>query len=165
MIHEVKTQPDPMRDRKRRQKKKDIKADTSYHITNCEKKEHQPWGMIFLLQPRHSQPCNCRCCHCTIWPWSRDSRCGGIHPSSWLTSIVRHVGPDKVPSSQCRAERELSSQYGRGNDPSEHPCIITRVCWMSATDSKEVEHGTLRLEDGATADCTNFDGRHRNRDL
>jgi hypothetical protein len=36
---------------------------------------------------------------------------------------------------------------------------------MGATDAEEVEHGALRLENGATAQGADFNGGHRDADL
>lgn len=76
-----------------------------------------------------------------------------------------HVSPDKVTGSKGTAEAELASQNTSGDDSSQLPSIIARICGVSPSNTKEIEHSALRLEDCPPSNCADFDARHRNADL
>lgn len=76
-----------------------------------------------------------------------------------------HVGPDQVTSSERTAETELAGQHAGGNYSSQLASIVARISGMSPSNTKEIEHGTLRLKDSSPSNCADFDARHRNADL
>jgi len=78
---------------------------------------------------------------------------------------VCHVGSNKVAGGEGGAERQLTSKNTSGNNTRELTRVVTRVRRVSSADAKKIEHGGLGLEDCTTTDSTNFDTRHRDRDL
>ena len=80
-------------------------------------------------------------------------------------TVVCHMSSDEVASSKGCAERQLTSKNTSSNDTCELTSVVTGACGVSSTDAEQVEHGGLRLENCTTTDSTNFDTRHRDRDL
>lgn len=78
---------------------------------------------------------------------------------------MRHVRLDQVASRERRAQRQLTSQHSGGDDAGEKASVLAGSDGVGATHTKYVKHGGLRLENGATAQGADFDGRHRNGDL
>jgi hypothetical protein len=78
---------------------------------------------------------------------------------------VCHVGLDQMTSSESCTKRELTGKNTSSNNTCELASIVTGVCRMGTTDAKQVEHGGLGLENCTTTNGTNFDTRHRDRDL
>jgi hypothetical protein len=78
---------------------------------------------------------------------------------------VCHVCLDKVTSSKGCAERQFTGEDTSSNDTCELAGVVTGACRVSTADTEQVEHGRLRLEDCTTANGTDFDTRHGDRDL
>lgn len=76
-----------------------------------------------------------------------------------------HVGSDKVTSSESSTETELTSEYRSRDNTGQLAGILTRGGGVSATDTKQIQHRALGLEDGTTTNGTNFNGRHRHGNL
>ena len=76
-----------------------------------------------------------------------------------------HVSADKVAGCQGGAETELTGKDGGGHDACETAGVVSWVGWVCTTDSEQVEHGSLSLEDGAAADGTDFYGWHGDADV
>jgi hypothetical protein len=62
-----------------------------------------------------------------------------------------HVSADQMAGRQSTAEGQLASQDSSGNDACEALGVGAWAGWVRATDAEHVEHGTLRVEDGAAA--------------
>lgn len=78
---------------------------------------------------------------------------------------MSHVCFHQVTSGQGRAQREFTSEGSRTDDTGETTGVVTGVSGVRATDTKEVEHSRLRLEDGAAAEGADFKRRHGDADL
>lgn len=76
-----------------------------------------------------------------------------------------HVGPDEVTGREGTAQRELAGQGGGGNDARETAGVFTGVGGVGAADAEHLEHGGLRLQDGAAAEGAYLEGRHGDGDL
>jgi hypothetical protein len=72
---------------------------------------------------------------------------------------------DQMASSKGCTKRQLTSKDTSSNDTCELTSIVTGVCRVCTTDAEQVEHGGLGLENCTTTNGTNFDTRHRDRDL
>ena len=70
-----------------------------------------------------------------------------------------------MPRTQRAIQTQFTSKYTRGDDARELPCVVAWSGGMRAAHAEQVEHGGLGLEDGAAADCADFDGGHRDGDL
>ena len=70
-----------------------------------------------------------------------------------------------MPGRESAAETELSCEDAGSNNASKAPCVIARICRMSAANSKKIQHRALGLEDRATPNCADFDGWHGDADL
>lgn len=78
---------------------------------------------------------------------------------------MSHVRADKVAGGKGCAETEFTGEDGGGHDTGEASGVVTGAGWVSATDTEEVKHGSLSLEDGAAADSADFYRRHRDADV
>jgi hypothetical protein len=78
---------------------------------------------------------------------------------------VRHVRFDKVASSKCGAQAQLSRKNSGSDNSSKLPSIVTWVGGVGTTDTEQIKHGRLPFKNSATTNCANFDGRHRHSDL
>lgn len=76
-----------------------------------------------------------------------------------------HVGLDEVAGGEGRAEGELARENGGGDDPCERAGVLTGVGEIGPAHAKQVEHCTLRVQDGAAAEGADFDGGHGDGDL
>lgn len=71
-----------------------------------------------------------------------------------------HVGPDKVTGSKSTAEAEFTGQNTSGDYSSQLASIVAGVRGMSPSNTKEIEHSALRLEDSPPSNCADFDTWH-----
>lgn len=76
-----------------------------------------------------------------------------------------HVSADKVACREGTAKRQFASEDGSGNDAGKALGIGAWLGRMRAADTEHVEHSALRVEDGTSTECTNFERRHGDRDL
>jgi hypothetical protein len=110
--------------------------------------------------------------HHTLAPtqWHRPTRNRRLRarrgrPTRNITPVVRHVRFDKVARAQGAVEGQFTGQDARGNDARELARVVAGRGLVGAAHAEQVEHGGLGLEDGATANGADFDGRHRDGDL
>jgi hypothetical protein len=78
---------------------------------------------------------------------------------------VCHVCLDKVTSSKGCTERQFTGEDTSSNNTCKLASVVARVSRVGATDTEQIEHGRLRLEDCTTTNGTDFDTRHGDRDL
>ena len=76
-----------------------------------------------------------------------------------------HMRLDQMARRERAAKAQLAREDAGGHDASELLGIVTGIGGMSASNAEEVEHCTLRLEDGAAANGADFDGGHGDADL
>ena len=72
---------------------------------------------------------------------------------------------DQMSSSECAAEAEFSGENTRCNDPSQLAGVVSRIGWVRALDTKEIEHGALGLKDRTATKGPYFYARHGHADL
>jgi hypothetical protein len=70
---------------------------------------------------------------------------------------MRHMGLDKVARTQGTVQTKFTSEDTRSDYARKLARIIAWRRGMSATNTEEVEHGGLGLEDSAATDCADFD--------
>jgi hypothetical protein len=78
---------------------------------------------------------------------------------------VGHVGFDKVTSGKSSTETELTSQDGSRDYTGQLAGVLTGGGRVSATNTKQIQHRALGLENGTTADSSDLYGGHRHGDL
>lgn len=78
---------------------------------------------------------------------------------------MSHVRPDQMSSCQGAAETQFSCKHTGSYDAGQASRVVARIDWVCSSDAEQVEHGTLRLKDGTTANGANLDGRHGDADL
>lgn len=66
---------------------------------------------------------------------------------------------------QGGVKRQLASQHDRGDDAREATGILAWGNRVGTAHTQHIQHGSLWLQDGATAKRANFDGGHRDGDL
>lgn len=76
-----------------------------------------------------------------------------------------HVSSDEMTGGQGTAERKLAGEDGCTDDAGETAGVVTGVGGVRASDTKDVKHGALGLEDGTTAESSDLERGHRDRDL
>lgn len=76
-----------------------------------------------------------------------------------------HVSPDEMARGQGTAERKLACENGCADDAGKTAGVVSRVGGVRASDTKDVEHGALRLEDGTTTKSSDLERGHRDGDL
>jgi hypothetical protein len=76
-----------------------------------------------------------------------------------------HVGLDEVAGGEGGAEGELAREDGGGDDACERAGVLAGVGEMGPAHAEQVEHRTLRVQDGAAAEGADFDGGHGDGDL
>lgn len=76
-----------------------------------------------------------------------------------------HVGPDEVAGGEGTAEGEFAGEDGGADDAGETAGVLAGVGGVGASDAEHIEHGALRLEDGAASEGTDFETGHRDGDL
>lgn len=62
-----------------------------------------------------------------------------------------HVRPDEMSRRERAAERELAGQHAGRDDARQAPGVLAGVGGVRPADAEHLEHGGLRLEDGAAA--------------
>lgn len=94
---------------------------------------------------------------------------GGRHrggrTSRGRTAVVGHMSPDEMSGGESSAQAELTSENRGSDDARQLASILTRGGGVRATDTKEIQHGALSLQDGTTTDGTDLDTGHGNCDL
>ena len=78
---------------------------------------------------------------------------------------MAHVRLHQMSRGQRRTQREFASKYTCSYNSRKLSSIVARVGGMRATDTEQIEHCCLRLEDGATTNSTDLDARHGHGDL
>lgn len=86
-------------------------------------------------------------------------------PGRISAAVVLHVRADEMAGSKSTAQGQLTSENGGGDNTGETARVVTRARRVSAANAEEVEHGGLGLEDGATAESTDFERGHGHGDL
>jgi hypothetical protein len=76
-----------------------------------------------------------------------------------------HMSPHQMPRRQRRIQTQFTRKHRSSNDTRELARIIAGRTGVGAANAEEVEHGGLRFEDRAAADCSDFDGGHGDGDL
>lgn len=76
-----------------------------------------------------------------------------------------HVCTDKMACCEGRAEAEFAGEDRGCNDAGQLATIRARSRGVGAAHTEEIEHGCLGREEGAAADCTDFDAWHGDGDL
>lgn len=67
--------------------------------------------------------------------------------------------------SKSTAKGEFAGKYSSCNDASQSSGVLARGDGMSTSYAKHIEHSRLWFQNGAAAQCADFNGRHRDRDL
>ena len=78
---------------------------------------------------------------------------------------MRHMRLHQMARRQRRTQRQFARKHTSSNDASELARVVAGVSGMGAAHAQQVEHGGLRLEDGAAADGADFDRGHADGDL
>jgi hypothetical protein len=78
---------------------------------------------------------------------------------------VRHVGLDKVASSERSTQAELTGQDRGRDNAGQLAGVFTRGGGVSATDTEHLKHGRLRLKDGTTTDGADLNRGHGDGNL
>lgn len=76
-----------------------------------------------------------------------------------------HVGLDEVAGGEGTAEREFTGEDGGADDAGEPASVLAGVGGVRTSDAEHIEHGALRLEDGAASQGTDFKTGHGDGDL
>lgn len=92
-------------------------------------------------------------------------RDGSRRPSGSCATVVGHVSPDKMTSGQCGTQTQFSGQDGGTDDARKLTSVISRVGGVGATNTEEIQHGGLSLQDRTAADGADFNRRHGHGDL
>jgi hypothetical protein len=75
------------------------------------------------------------------------------------------VGLDQMASSESCTKRQLTGEDTSSDNTCKLASVVTGVCRVGTTNTEQVEHGGLGLENCTTTNGTNFNTRHRDRDL
>lgn len=70
-----------------------------------------------------------------------------------------------MTSGECGTQAELTGENGGGNYTRKLAGVLTRGGRVRSTDSQEIQHGTLALENGTSANGADFDRGHGHSDL
>lgn len=79
------------------------------------------------------------------------------HPRRRLTPVMLHMRLDQMTRSKSRTQTQLASKNSTADDASELAGVAAGRGEVGAADAEEVEHGGLGAEEGAAADCADFD--------
>ena len=82
-----------------------------------------------------------------------------------LATVVAHVRLDEMASSKRTAQTELTGENSSSDDTSKLACVVTGAGRVGSPDAEQIKHGALGLKDSATAEGTDFEGGHGDRDL
>ena len=80
-------------------------------------------------------------------------------------AVVLHMRTNEMTRGQGAAQRELAGENCSSHNARETARILSGAGRVRPTNTKHVEHGALRLQDGSTAESTNFQRGHGHRDL
>ena len=72
---------------------------------------------------------------------------------------------DKVTSGEGTAQGQLAGKDSSTDDAGQTAGIVSRVCGVRASDTKDIKHGALGLEDGTTTKGSDLKRGHRDGDL
>lgn len=78
---------------------------------------------------------------------------------------MRHVSLDQVAGSKGTAEGQFTSQDCRGNDAGKAAGVVARVGGVRSSDTEQLQHGALGVQDGATTESADFQRGHGDGDL
>jgi hypothetical protein len=78
---------------------------------------------------------------------------------------VSHVSLDEMASGKGAAETQFTSKHGSSHNASESPRVVTRIGWVRAPNTQEIQHSALRLQNGPASNRTDFNGWHGDTDL
>lgn len=76
-----------------------------------------------------------------------------------------HVCAHEMAGRERGAEGELAREHAGGDDARELPSVGARRRLVRATHAQEVEHGSLRRQEGPATNRADFDAGHADADL
>lgn len=82
-----------------------------------------------------------------------------------LATVVAHVRLDEMARSKRTAQTELTGENSSSDDTSKLACVVTGAGRVGSPDAEQIKHGALGLQDSTTANRTNLNRRHRNRNV
>lgn len=78
---------------------------------------------------------------------------------------MRHVSLDQVAGGESTAEGQLTRQDGCRDNASKAAGVVSGVGGVRSSDAEQLQHGSLGVQDGATAKGADFQRGHGNGDL
>jgi len=79
--------------------------------------------------------------------------------------VEGEVRLDEVAGGEGGAEGELAREDGGGDDACERAGVLAGTGEVGPAHAEQVEHRTLRVQDGTAAEGADFDGGHGDGDL